>query len=84
MCTLRKPKCTTFQFKMLLWPKRWEIFNHAFRSIKTGTDNVFDRNEFKKGAIVLKINPFALMTQYTVFTLMATKRTFWALQLNVC
>jgi len=63
---------------MLLWPNRLEIFNLGFRCIKAGTNNVFDRKEFKRGATVLEINSFAPMTQYVVFALMTKKRASWA------
>jgi len=47
---------------MLLWPNLLEIFNHAFRCIKAGSNNVFDRKVglFKSGAAVLKISAFHL------------------------
>jgi len=64
---------------MLLSPNRLEIFNHAFGYIKAGTNNVFDRKEYKKGATVLDINPFAPMMQYSVFALMTIKRDSWAM-----
>jgi len=61
---------------MLLWPNRLEIFNHAFRCVKAGTNNVFDSKEFKRGATVLEINPFAPMIQYTIFALIVKKDSF--------
>jgi len=67
------------QLKMLLWPNRLEIFNHAFRCIKAGSNNVFDRKEFKRGATVLKINAFAPMTQCTVFCTNGLKESFLCL-----